>query len=487
MLRMIPGSSRVLFHFTLALAVLTAWVGCGSSGPAAPSSGSPSSSAEPPLPCKRTVSVSSSAELNAATAGAVAGDCVVLADGSYTFANVNKSGTADNPIVIRAANRGRAIVPSGSLDVRGAYVVVEGLAWTSGGRFSFTDCSSCRLTRCRFQPVESADEVDWINVSGKSDSCRIDHNDVGPRRRIGNDVMLSGSGSQIVQRTRVDHNFFHDVIRSGNDNGWETIRGGLSGWTFSSAGTVIEYNLFRRCDGDPEILSMKSSDNVVRYNTMRGNKGEMVMRHGNRGQVYGNIILGDGVASAGGIRICGGDHRIYDNYVAGVSGAGIFLEGGESDDTTGELTDHKQVYRTQVVFNTVVNDRGIAVGGSHPMDPVDCTIANNLLQGSGSVLTETSSSRNTRYAGNIVNGQTSLARSSAEIRLVDPLLARVGDLFKLAAGSPAVDAADPSFTFVTEDFEGQPRTKPDVGADELSTAPALRGLLSESDVGPDAP
>jgi hypothetical protein len=469
----------------IVLSALLATAGCG--GSSEPTAAGPAA-VDTSLPaCKRTVAVGNSAELNAATAGAVAGDCVVLGDGSYTFQAINKSGTEASPIVVRAANRGKAIVSSGSLDVRGAYVVVEGLTWKSGGRFSFTDCSNCRLTRSFFQPTETADEVDWINITGKSDSCRIDHNDVGPRRRLGNDVMVAGSGAQIVQRTRIDHNFFHDVIRTGSDNGWETIRGGLSGWTFSSANTVIEYNLFKRCDGDPEIISMKSSDNVVRYNTMRGNKGEMVLRHGNRGQVYGNIILGDGVASAGGLRVCGGDHKIYNNYIAGVSGSGIFLEGGESDDTTGELTDHKQVYRTQVVFNTVVSDRGIAVGGSHPMDPIDCTIANNLLQGGGSALTETSTSRGTRYAGNIVNGGTPLTKASTEIRLIDPLLSKLGDLYKLVASSPAVDAADPSFTYVTEDFEGQPRTKPDVGADELSSAPAVRGLLAEGDVGPDAP
>ena len=456
----------------------------GSSTPTAPSASAP----DPSLPaCRRTVSVATSAELNAATGGALAGDCIVLADGSYTFSTINKPGTADAPVVVRALNRGRAVVPSGNLDVRGANVVIEGLTWTSGGRFTFTDCTGCRVTRCRFQPVETADEVDWISVNGRSDSCRIDHNDLGPRRRLGNCVNLAGSGSQIVQRTRIDHNHFHDVQRTGTANGWETIRAGLSGFTFSSSNTVIEHNLFRRCDGDPEILSMKASDNVVRYNTLRASAGELVLRHGNRSAVYGNIILGDGAQNTGGIRVCGGDHKVYNNYVAGISGTAIFLEGGESDDTTGALTDHKQVYRTQVVSNTIVSTRGIAVGGSHPLDPIDSTVANNLLQGSGALLTETSTSRNTRYSRNLVNGAVSVTRPAAEVRAVDPLLSRVGDLFKLVAGSPAVDAGDASFTYVTDDFEGQPRSTLDVGADELSSAPVLRGVLTEADVGPDAP
>jgi hypothetical protein len=450
----------------------------------------PSPSADPPLPpCARTVSVASTAELNSATSAAKAGDCIVLADGHYTFQTINRTATAASPIVVRAAHAAKAVVSAGGLDVRGAYVVIEGLSWTSNGRFSFSDCSHCRLTRNRFQPVETADNVDWITVTGKSDSCRIDHNDVGPRTRIGNDIMLAGAGPQTVQHTRIDHNFFHDVHRT-TGNGWETIRAGLSGWTFSSAFTIIEQNLFKGCDGDPETISMKSSDNVLRYNTMRANNGQLVLRHGNRSSVYGNIILGDGVAGSGGIRVLGGDHKIWNNYIAGVDGTGIELEGGESNDSTGNLTDHKQVYRAQVVFNTIVaagKQRAISVGGGHPMDPIDCTVANNLFQGAGPLMSQTATSKNTSYAGNIVNGAPGLSRSPSEVRIADPKLVKAGDLLKVAAGSVVIGAAAGTFSFVTDDFEGQARAKGDVGADELSQAPVLHGLLSEKDVGPDAP
>jgi hypothetical protein len=42
---------------------------------------------------------------------------------------------------------------------------------------------------------------------------RVDHNDFGPKTVLGNTIMLSGAGSQIVQQTRLDHNYFHDVRR----------------------------------------------------------------------------------------------------------------------------------------------------------------------------------------------------------------------------------------------------------------------------------
>jgi hypothetical protein len=75
------------------------------------------------------------------------------------------------------------------------------------------------------------------------------------------------------------------------------------------------------------------------------------------------------------------------------------------------------------------------------------------------------------------------------VMMVDPKLMKVGDIFKLATGSPAIDAADTRYSMlVSDDFEGQPRDgKPDIGADEVSTAPVKAGPLKDTDVGPLAP
>jgi poly(beta-D-mannuronate) lyase len=208
-----------------------------------------------------------------------------------------------------------------------------------------------------------------------------------------------------------------------------------------------------------------------------------VLRHGNRNQVYGNFILGEGNAKAGGIRVCGADHRIFNNYLADVrSGAAIFLEGGDGDGTDVPGKQHYRVYRTQVVNNTVVGGR-IQVGGAHPLEPIDCTIANNLVQGEG--ITE-KAGQGTRYVGNIVTGG-GMPRAPSEIRVVDPALVLVDGLWRPGAASPAVDASAPGFDFVTDDIDGQKRDHADVGADELSSAPITNHPLTEADVGPDAP
>src|SRR5256885_9734037 len=166
-----------------------------------------------------------------------------------------------HPIVIRAANRGRAVANAGDLVLSGAsYTIVEGLAWTSSGHVEIASSDHCRITRFRFRPMERAN-VDWIAVTGTSDSTRIDHNDLGPKKVLSNMVMLSGVGSQVVQHTTIDHNYFHDITNTGG-NGWEAIRAGLSFLALSSGYSTIEYNLFERAEGDPETISMKSSDSI---------------------------------------------------------------------------------------------------------------------------------------------------------------------------------------------------------------------------------
>jgi len=63
----------------------------------------------------------------------------------------------------------------------------------------------------------------------------------------------------------------------------------------------------------------------------------------------------------------------------------------------------------------------------------------------------------------------------------------MGEVLALTPSSKAIGAATGSFPFVMDDVAGHPRPKPDVGAEQLSSAPALRRPLTPADVGPDAP
>ncbi|HEY2510425.1 MAG TPA: polysaccharide lyase 6 family protein [Polyangiaceae bacterium] len=445
-------------------------------------------------PCKRVVNVSSTSTLNTAISAAAAGDCITLADGDYAFNTVGSKGTAANPIVIRAKNLGKATVSTKNLALSGAaYVVVQGLLYTSSEGVSLANCDHCRLTRNTFH-INETGPISWIQTSGsKGGHNRIDHNELGPKTHEGNLIGLYGSGQTILPYTQIDHNYFHDVGPVVG-NGWETIRAGLSGLSHSSGYVTIEYNLFQNTQGDPEVISTKSCDDVVRYNTLRECKGQISIRIGSRNSVYGNYILGNGVAGTGGIRIHGQDHKVYDNYVEAVDDNGVILEGGESEETPQPGAFHYRIYRAQVVYNTIVNaaKAGIQIGGAHPLSPVDCTVANNVVQSTkGAMIRESLSPVNTTYLANIVNPTGSatlgLTATAAQMKKEDPLLVKVGEVLKLSAKSPAIGAASGSFPFVTDDIDGDSRTTPDVGADEYSTAPTARHPLTTADVGPAAP
>ena len=119
-----------------------------------------------------------------------------------------------------------------------------------------------------------------------------------------------------------------------------------------------------------------------------------------------------------------------------------------------------------MVNNTIIG-AGVTIGGG--LTPVGCTVANNLTQG-GSIGT---GGQGTKIMNNVTNGAG---------------MVMMNGLWKLTSGSPAIDASLPGFDYVMDDVDGQMRQgKPDIGADELSLDPVLRGPLTEKDVGPDAP
>jgi hypothetical protein len=255
----------------------------------------------------------------------------------------------------------------------------------------------------------------------------------------------------------------------------------------------MDFNLFEHADGDPETISLKSSDNIVRWNTVRATSGEITLRHGNRDQIYSNFILGEGVAGSSGIRVCGEDHLVFDNYIERVAGTGIFLEGGDSDVRNEAGTAHYRVHNARVVFNTVVNARsGIVNGGSHPFQPIGSVVANNIVVGASGSLYKQTSPVNPTYQGNLghPSGGTSLGMTvtAAQVRRVDPELVVRSGASRLAAGSPAIDAAVGSFPFASKDIDGDTRSAPDVGADEFVASGSMLAVpLTAADVGPAAP
>jgi poly(beta-D-mannuronate) lyase len=443
------------------------------------------------------VNVSDSDELESAFGAAQAGDRIVLADGEYAIGSLSgRNGTAEEPITVVAAHRGEAVINDGQLEVEdSSYVTFEGLTWTNSDTLKITGSHHVRLTRNHFRLTEE-ESLKWVLIGGaNSHHNRIDHNLFEEKHQLGNFITIDGSETEQSQYDRIDHNHFRNIGPRA-ENEMEAIRVGWSEISESSGFTVVEYNLFENCDGDPEIVSVKSNDNTVRYNTFRASQGSLTYRHGNRGQIYGNFFLGEGKPGTGGIRIYGQDHTIYNNYFEGLTGTGydaaLQLDGGDVD-TSGALSSHWRVYRATVVNNTFVNNvSNIEIGANYDLAPVDSVIADNVVVGSeGKLFNELMEPESMTYSRNIAwpieSAAIGVDQPDSAILEADPLLSFDGSLYRLGADSPAIDAGTGGHDVVTDDMDGQARAgAADVGADELSSAEATRGLLSPDEVGPEA-
>jgi hypothetical protein len=428
------------------------------------------------------VRVTSLSALQTALNNAAPGDRVELADGSYTASSaiaIKKSGTTSAPITVTAANVGKAEIKGGAgfSFAAGLHdVVLQGFSLRHGGGLSVPgDAHHLRLTRNSVQLTGSGN---WVTVNG--DDVEVDRNTFQNRSTEGVFLQVSGPGTEIAQRTRIHRNHFYNHTFAGS-NGGESVRLGYSHKQSKSAHAVIELNLFEKANGDPEAISVKSSDNVVRHNTIRDSTGYIVLRHGNRNLVDGNVLLGSG------IRFHGNDHKIVNNYVQNSGDRAIVFGAGSEADSGPTSTGHDRPDRVTVAFNTLIGTGQVVDNDGGAFLPKDCVLADNIVQGTAATkLIDIASGSTVKYEGNIVFGAT--AGIPSGYRAVDPkLVVDAAGLSRLSAGSPAIDAAVGSYPFVTTDFDPHARSGAlDVGADEFGGSVA-RKPLTKADVGPSAP
>ncbi|MEU4501859.1 polysaccharide lyase 6 family protein [Streptomyces sp. NPDC024089] len=436
-------------------------------------------------------------ELQAAIDRARPGARIVVADGTYTVPSDrpitirNKQGTERAPITVVAASRGGVVLEGEQSFVLDAssHITLSGFSFRQSSTLDIPpNCSHIRLTRNDFQ-LADIEGLHWVMV--RADDSKVDHNHFHGKSTLGIYLGIEGAGTEeMAQRVHVFRNYFSDHTFAGS-NGGEPIRLGVSPRALSSAHALVEYNLFERANGDPEAISVKSSDNVIRHNTIRNSLGGIVLRHGNRNRVEGNYL----VAGTEGVRIYGNDHVIVNNHLAGLSGRAMVIgSGSERDHLPGESPDDRRGNdapdRVLIAYNTLVNNKGTLSGESQrPHEPRDVTVADNLLVGDTGELVAMANTVRFTWSGNILWGAGTDGNIPADGRTrVDPKLVTGADgIARPAADSPVIDAGTLRRPPVTHDIDGERRGRhADVGADEYAHRPPRRGPLTTADVGPDA-
>jgi hypothetical protein len=422
------------------------------------------------------VGVSSVSSLQAAIDSARPGQRLVLADGVHAAAQpvkITKSG-----ITIAAQTVGGTVFTSGGFQLGAVKnVTIEGFVFDGTSKLDVpVEAQATRITRNTYNGNKNG-----ASLSVSADDVQVDHNTFSNRTSEGVYLQITGPGDDIAKRTWVHHNYFYNHQFKGA-NGGESIRLGYSHKQSKSANAIVEYNLFEKADGDSEAISVKSSDNTIRYNTIRDSRGYIVLRHGNRSTVEGNLLFNSG------IRFHGNDHKIYNNYVENTRDRAMVFGSGSEADSGPTSKGHDRPDRVTVAFNTLIGTGAVVDSDGGNFNPKDCVLANNIIKGSSGGVVSMHSGSTVKYEGNVIWGGTGGSMPASGYRSVDPKLVKdANGLFRLTSSSPAIDASVGTYSYVTRDFDPQARSgKPDVGADEYSTS-AIRKALTKADVGPTAP
>ena len=229
-----------------------------------------------------------------------------------------------------------------------------------------------------------------------------------------------------------------------NHKKYELLQLGQGGSSaFRNHHTVVEHNLFEDIDmQDPELISTKTSRNIIRHNTFRNCRSMLVLRTGE-----GDLVEGNWFFNSHGIRVHDKNHVIINNYI----------EGGPSGDATSDDegivlysgyqvrpevgNGHYPADSVLVSNNTVINHLGehILVGrnsASWSNKPQGVTIKNNLVVNNSGIGILNEASNNSVWEQNMVYSISSGTSGNVDnVIKTNPLLIKEGSFLNFRQGA----------------------------------------------------
>lgn len=329
--------------------------------------------------------------------GVKPGDRIMVEDGIYADMPLKwiAKGSIDRPIRVEALHPGKVIVTgNSSLSFGGTGMVIQGLCFMGGHtdrsavvefRAGKTLANDCRLTQCvidNYNPVRRDKSGSYVHLYGRGN--RVDHCSFTGKLNLGVTMIVMLSDHDCIDNHhRIDHNYFGPRPVYGS-NGAETIRVGTSQQAMESSRTLIEDNVFERCNGEVEVVSIKSSDNVIRNNTLYECQGIVALRHGNRNVVCGNVFIGHQVRNTGGVRVINEGHIVERNLFVGLAGRRFFSAFSVMDGVPHSLPNRYNPVKDVIVRNNIFQD------------------CSNVEFGTGKDLERTACPRQVLFKGNMI-------------------------------------------------------------------------------------
>lgn len=327
-------------------------------------------------------------------------------------------GSEKEPIVFRVDTPYQSVFSGiSTLIIDGSWIVADGFLFKDGysvGRdvivFS-KNSSNCTLVDAaiiNYNPQDSKVDYKWVSLYGSNNT--VTNCEFTGKTNLGTTlvVWLDGYANNHI----ISNNYFGARPELGA-NGGETIRIGTSQWSMSPSGTIVKYNIFDNCDGEIEVISVKSCSNIIEENFFYECSGTLTLRHGNDNIVRGNFFIGNNKSKTGGIRVIGERQIVEGNYLYQLKGKSLraalsVMNAIENP----ELNEYFQVTDSRIEDNIVLQcTEGIAVGAGanekgKTVPPKNITITGNLLQDVTTVISYESTPINSIIADNKTNNKT---------------------------------------------------------------------------------
>ena len=456
------------------------------------------------------VTVNSISDLQTAINNSSAGDVIILANGSYinNSFNINR-----NSITVKAATPGGVFLNgTNSITISGNNVTFSGFQFTSGipigtvqNNVIVVTGNYVTVTQLNFSGYNGSK---YINLQGQYDNVTYCNFENKPVTSTNNE---KGNMIHIAQRTDLNPNYakirfcsFKNMPGSGGDYGNECIR--ITNHEIAEPGTyqsktIVEYCYFTNTgSGDSEAISVKSDNNIIRYNTMVDNQtANFCFRYGDDNVAYGNFFI-----NSGGIRIKESNNiHCYNNYFEncgnGSSTAPVIFE-YDGTSVVSHLND------INIVNNTFVGGSPIQLGTySTPSNGgvsittfTNNTFANNIFKYTTGTIFSGSSTTGISWAGNIRQGNLGTINPASGIANNDPLLITNSEgYYGIPSNSPAINTSSSNYPSIIDivDIDDDPSLNydisrqtrdiyKDVGCDEYTTGVTTNHPLGLAEVGP---
>lgn len=315
-------------------------------------------------------------ELNDLVKTTKPGDTIIINDGIYDSISLDIGciGTLQNKITIKAKIPGNLVLTGKvKLIISGEYTTFANVVFKDGGLINGIQIQGTgnRLTGCDI----SFNNSDGPVILLKDQKNRIDHCVLRDFSNAGVWLCLVREDSHFNYWV-IDHNIFKNRL-PGNGNGFETIRIGTSEESLSNSRTIITQNVFENCDGEIEIISSKSSENIIYKNTIKTSMGAITFRHGNRCIMANNKVTQNKKKDTSGLRVAAGDsHILFSNLILDANNTSINVNSGQPSGIY-----NLPVKNLQVVNNVSINSGVDCIIGSssYNINPTNCIYRYNTF------------------------------------------------------------------------------------------------------------